>query len=197
MIIGLTGGISSGKSTVAKMLKELNIPIVDADQIAREVVNPGEEAYNQIVAHFGKDILSEDLTIDRKKLGNLIFNDENERKKLNSIVHPAIRMKMKQNKEQYLQEGNQHVVLDIPLLFESELTYLVDKTLLVYVDEDVQVNRLVQRDQTTIEDALSRIRSQWPLKDKISLADEIIDNNFSIDHTKQQLHAILKKWNIQ
>lgn len=196
MIIGLTGGISSGKSTVSNMLKQLEIPIIDADVIAREVVNPGEEAYDQIVAHFGDAILNEDKTIARKKLGAIIFNDEEERKKLNSIVHPAIRLRMKQKKEQYLEEGFQHVVLDIPLLFESQLTYLVDKTLLVYVDEDVQMDRLVLRDRTTIEDARSRIKSQMPLKDKVTLADEVINNNGTLEDTRDQLNKVLKKWNI-
>ncbi len=194
MIIGLTGGISSGKSTVAEMIKQLGIPIVDADVIAREVVEPNEEAYAQIVQHFGTSILNEDQTIDRKKLGAIVFNDENERKKLNSIVHPAIRQRMKQQKEQYLQEGFVHVVLDIPLLFESKLTYLVEKTLLVYVNEDVQLQRLMARDESTKEEALSRIKSQMPLKEKINLADEVINNNGTVEETKEQLYQILKKW---
>lgn len=196
MIIGLTGGISSGKSTVAKMIRELNIPIVDADIIAREVVEPKEAAYEKIVAHFGDKILNEDRTINRKKLGEIIFNDEKERAVLNSIVHPEVRLKMKEQKEQYLQQGYKHVVLDIPLLFESKLTYLVDKTLLVYVDEKTQLERLVARDKTSLEDAMSRIKSQMPLKEKIQLADEIINNNGTIEETKKQLLEILKKWSI-
>lgn len=196
MIIGLTGGISSGKSTVAEMIKQLGIPIVDADVIAREVVEPNEEAYAQIVQHFGTSILNEDQTIDRKKLGAIVFNDENERKKLNSIVHPAIRQRMKQQKEQYLQEGFVHVVLDIPLLFESKLTYLVEKTLLVYVNEDVQLQRLMARDESTKEEALSRIKSQMPLNEKIKLADAVINNNGTVEETKEQLFQVLKKWSV-
>lgn len=196
MIIGLTGGISSGKSTVAEMIKQLGIPIVDADVIAREVVEPNEEAYAQIVQHFGTSILNADQTIDRKKLGAIVFNDENERKKLNSIVHPAIRQRMKQQKEQYLQEGFVHVVLDIPLLFESKLTYLVEKTLLVYVNEDVQLQRLMARDESTKEEALSRIKSQMPLNEKIKLADAVINNNGTVEETKEQLFQVLKKWSV-
>lgn len=196
MIIGLTGGISSGKSTVAKMFAELGIPVVDADRIAREVVEPGEEAYEKIVVHFGADILNEDRTINRKKLGAIIFNNEEERKVLNSIVHPAVRKKMLEQKERYLQEGYEHVVLDIPLLFESKLTHFVDKTLLVYVDEDVQLARLMARDKLTKEEAQSRIKAQMPLIEKKKLADEVIDNNESLEKTEQQLRDILKKWKV-
>lgn len=196
MIIGLTGGISSGKSTVAKMFAELGIPVVDADRIAREVVEPGEEAYEKIVVHFGADILNEDRTINRKKLGAIIFNNEEERKVLNSIVHPAVRKKMLEQKERYLQEGYEHVVLDIPLLFENKLTHFVDKTLLVYVDEDVQLARLMARDKLTKEEAQSRIKAQMPLIEKKKLSDEVIDNNESLEKTEQQLRDILKKWKV-
>lgn len=196
MIIGLTGGISSGKSTVANMIRELGIPIIDADIIAREVVEPNEEAYEKIVRHFGVEILHEDGTIDRKKLGAIIFNDEDERKALNSIVHPAVRKRMNEQKEHYIQEGYEHIVLDIPLLFESKLTHLVEKTLLVYVDENVQLQRLMARDKSTEEEALSRIQSQMPLKEKLKLADEYIDNNGTLQETKTQVYDVLKKWNV-
>lgn len=194
MIIGLTGGISSGKSTVANLIVALGIPVIDADIIARKVVEPGEAAYTEIVEHFGKDVLEKNGTINRKKLGDIIFNNEAERKVLNSIVHPAVRKQMKMEKEQLLTAGYETIVFDIPLLFESNLTHMVDKVLLVYVDEETQLERLMNRDEATKTDALSRIRSQMPLKDKIPLADEVINNNASIDQTKAQLLNILDKW---
>lgn len=198
MIIGLTGGIASGKSTVATMLKELGIPVVDADQIAREVVQPGEKAYEQIVNHFGEAILHSDRTINRKKLGSIVFNDEKERSALNNMIHPAIREKMNEQKEGYLSKGYKTVVLDIPLLFEgkNKHSYELDKVLVVAVSEDVQFQRLLERDQMGEEDARNRIRSQMPLHEKKALADEVIDNNGTKEETKQQLLAILNKWGV-
>ncbi|MGO4888675.1 dephospho-CoA kinase [Anaerobacillus sp. MEB173] len=195
-IIGLTGGIASGKSTVSNMIIDLEIPLVDADQVARDVVMPGEPAYNEIVSHFGDHILEEDGTINRKKLGEVIFNNKEQREVLNKIVHPAVRSEMRAQTEAYQQEGHKTIVLDIPLLFESKLTYLVEKTILVYVDEEVQLKRLMERDQSSEQEAQSRISSQLPLKEKISLADEVINNNGTIEETKNQLRTILKKWNV-
>ncbi|MFV8830470.1 dephospho-CoA kinase [Alkalihalobacterium sp. APHAB7] len=196
MIIGLTGGISSGKSTVSHFISKLGIPIIDADVIAREVVEPGEEAFNQIVSHFGTQVLNEEGTIARKRLGEIIFNDEKERKKLNSIVHPAIRKRMIETKDRLFGEGHSVVVYDLPLLFESDLRHMVDKVLLVYVEEQIQLERLMARDQSSKEEALSRIQSQMPLKDKTKLADEVINNNGSIEGTEEQLRQILVKWQI-
>lgn len=177
LTIGLTGGIASGKSTVTKMIRELGIPVIDADQIARDVVKMGEEAYNQIIQAFGQEILQEDGEIDRAKLGAIVFHNEQERKKLNAIVHPAVRRRMLAEKEAYVQKGAKTVVLDIPLLFESELTHLVDKTIVVYVDDDVQLERLMKRNGFSKEEALARIQAQMPLREKVKKADAVIDNN--------------------
>ena len=195
MIIGLTGGIASGKSTVSNMIKEIEIPVVDADVIAREVVQKGEEAYEQIVHYFGTEILNVDASLDRKKLGAIVFNNEEKRLALNEIVHPAIRKKMLEKIEFYKQAGQKTIVLDIPLLFESKLTYMVDKIILVYVDQEIQKDRLKKRDQFSDEEAKARIASQMPLTEKIDFADEIIHNHGLKEETKQQLMAILKKWN--
>lgn len=196
IVIGLTGGIASGKSTVAKMFKKRNVTVIDADVEARLAVEKGEKAYNEIVATFGNEILLPDNTIDREKLGAIIFHDESLRAKLNSIVHPAIRERMMQKRHQAEQKGEQVIIMDIPLLFENKLTYMVDKTLLVYVDKDVQLNRLMKRNNLTREDALARIKSQMPLVDKKQLADAIVNNNNSIENTEKQLINILKMWNI-
>ncbi|PYZ97240.1 dephospho-CoA kinase [Alteribacter lacisalsi] len=196
MIIGLTGGIASGKSTVSSMLRDWDIPVVDADLIAREAVEPGQEAYSKIVQAFGEDILFDDKTINRKALGRVIFNDRKKREVLNSIVHPAVRAEMKRQRDGWLNQGFKHVVLDIPLLIESELDYLVDKSLLVYVDEKTQMERLMQRDQTGEEDARSRIRSQMPMKDKQAHVDEVVDNTGTVEETKKQVKDVLEKWGV-
>lgn len=195
MIIGLTGGIATGKSTVTKMLAELGIPVIDADKIAREVVEPNEKAYEQIVAHFGKDILFSDGTLNRKKLGSIIFNDESERKVLNGIVHPAIHEEMERQRTEYLKQ-HETIVFDIPLLFEGQTAMNFDKTLLVAVSEDVQFKRLLERDQMGEDDARQRIKSQIPISEKISLADEVIDNNGTREETHAQLLQILEKWGV-
>jgi dephospho-CoA kinase len=196
LIIGLTGGIASGKSTVAKMLLELGIPVIDADQIAREVVEVGEEAYLQIVKEFGEEILQEDRTIDRGKLGSIVFHDKEKRQRLNSIVHPAVRKKMLMQKDQYIRSGENAIVLDIPLLFESNLTHLVDKIIVVYVDEHIQLQRLMARNGLSKEEAEARMKAQMPLIEKVSKADAVINNNGTIEETKQQLLNILAYWDV-
>ncbi|WP_319003473.1 dephospho-CoA kinase [Bacillus shivajii] len=197
MIIGLTGGIATGKSTVANMMEKMGLPIIDADQIARQVVEPGAKAHEEIIQTFGEVILREDRTIDRKKLGAIIFNDESKRSALNAIVHPAVRAEMKMQANKYFYEGYQSVVMDIPLLIESELHHMVDKILLVYVHQDIQLERLVARDQAGTEDAKSRIQSQLPIDEKKSHADAIIYNDKTLDKTKQQLTNILNQWNVK
>jgi dephospho-CoA kinase len=196
LIIGLTGSIASGKSTVSSMIKELHIPVIDADQIARDVVEPGEEAHHKIVKEFGKDILFSDGTLNRKKLGSVIFSNEEKRTKLNAIVHPAIRKKMLEQKESFLNNGEKCVVMDIPLLFESKLTHMVDKILVVYVDETVQLERLMNRDNSSKEEARARIKSQIPVNEKVELADAVINNNGTIRDSFIQLKAILQKWEV-
>lgn len=193
VVIGLTGGIASGKSTVSNMFKKMGIRVVDADKIAREVVEVGKPAYKQIVNMFGTDILQSDESINREKLGGIIFKDKAKREKLNQIVHPAVRKEMQSQVEEEKCHQAKAVVLDIPLLFESKLTYMVDHTILVYVDKQTQLKRLMKRNGYTEEEANMRIQSQLSLEAKKELADEIIDNNGSINQTEQQLHQIVKR----
>jgi dephospho-CoA kinase len=190
-IIGLTGGIASGKSTVSNMVKNLGVTVIDADVEARLAVEKGEPAYNQIIQHFGEEILLEDGSINRSKLGEIIFNDEKERMVLNRIVHPAVRERMEQKKAAAIRNGEKVIVLDIPLLFESKLTEMIDQIVLVYVDEDIQLKRLMERNRFSAEEALARIRSQLPLKEKKEHSDFVINNNGSIEQTKEQLDHIL------
>ncbi|MGE7600920.1 dephospho-CoA kinase [Peribacillus sp. NPDC097675] len=195
-IIGITGGIASGKSSVSQYLRELGFTIVDADVASRAVVEPGESAYLQVVKAFGEGLLLPDESIDRAKLGSIIFHDQEKRLLLNSIVHPAVRNWMRQETDKALATGLKTVFMDIPLLFESKLTSMVEKTLLVYVDESVQLERLMNRNMLTKSEALARIHSQMPLKDKKALADAIVDNNGNREETKKQVDDVLKKWNV-
>ncbi|MBS4215397.1 MULTISPECIES: dephospho-CoA kinase [Neobacillus] len=197
LVIGLTGGIASGKSTVSNMLKEMDITVVDADVEARLAVDKGEPAYLKIIAEFGQEILLENGDIDRQKLGAIIFYQEEKRQLLNQIVHPEVRKRMMEKIQKATENQEELIILDIPLLFESKLTFMVEKTILVYVDRETQLKRLMQRNQLSAADALARVNSQMPLAEKVKLADAVIDNNGSIEDAKKQLIEILAGWGIQ
>lgn len=194
MIIGLTGSIASGKSTVSKMLEELGYPIIDADKVARLVVEPGQETLVKIAALFGESVIREDGTMDRAKVGELIFNDPASRKSLNDVIHPAIRKEMLRQRAELLEQGHQSIIMDIPLLFESRLQHFVDKILVVSVTEENQLKRLMERNQLTEKEARARISSQLPMSVKEEGADAVIYNNGSFDDTKWQLNRILDQW---
>lgn len=196
LIIGLTGSIGTGKSTIAKMFKQLNIPVVDADIIARQVVERGKPAYEAIVNAFGDEILQKDRSLDRKKLGAIVFQDEAKRKQLNEIVHPEIRKEMMKQQKEHVENGAVCVVLDIPLLYESKLTHLVEKVIVVSAAQDVQLNRIIARDHCTEEEALVRMNAQIPVSEKEKWADAVIDNNGTIEQSKEQLINILKEWHV-
>ncbi|MFK2824631.1 dephospho-CoA kinase [Bacillus sp. B190/17] len=196
VMIGLTGGIASGKSTVSRLLQELGYTIVDADVAARTVVEPGSPALSQIAGAFGDEVLLPDGSLDRRKLGDLIFNDEKQREKLNAIVHPAVRQFMMAEKEAAIEEGKQTIIMDIPLLYESKLTWMVDKVLVVYTDEATQLHRLMVRNDLDEAAAQARIASQLPLREKAKKADAVINNNGTIEQTKQQLLHIIKDWKL-
>jgi len=191
MILGLTGGIATGKSTVTGMLRERGIPVIDADQIARDVVEPGKPAYEAIVAHFGNEILLEEGQIDRKKLGEIVFSDESERQKLNAIVHPEVRRVMREEAEAAEKNGASIVFMDIPLLFESKLQYLVDKIVVVYAPAPMQLARMMERDELQEEQAQKRLRAQFPIDQKKADADFLIDNSRSREETEQQVEEML------
>ncbi|XOQ12454.1 MAG: dephospho-CoA kinase [Shouchella clausii] len=193
MRIGLTGGIASGKSLVATYLEKQGIPVVDADKLARQVVEPGEPALAQIVATFGQNVLQTDGTLDRKQLGAIIFGDEQKRKQLNQIVHPAVRQLMKKQAKLYEQRGYTRVVFDIPLLYESNLFHMVNQVWLVYVDEATQLRRLIERDGLTETEANQRIAAQMPLTAKKAQADVLIDNNGTKENTYRQVDNALAK----
>lgn len=196
MIIGLTGSIASGKSTVAKMLKEYGFPIIDADVVARLVVEPGMPTLKKIVEVFGEEVLTDTGEMNRKKVGSIIFHDVEKRQMLNNIIHPAIRQEMIRQRDEYIANGERTIVMDIPLLFESKLQYFVEKILVVSVTEEVQLKRLMERNELTEEEASARISSQLPLSEKEKGADAVIYNNGTIEETKKQLEKILQEWEV-
>ncbi|MGI6406714.1 MAG: dephospho-CoA kinase [Syntrophaceticus sp.] len=190
-IIGLTGGIASGKSFVSEMLKELGAQIIDADLISRQVVEPGKPAWKKIVKEFGKGIINEDQTIKRKKLGSIVFADPDKLDKLNKITHPYITMEIEKLLKEYRESGKEGImVLDAPILLELGMERLVDQVWVVAVDSETQLERLMKRDKLSAEEAKRRIRVQMPLKEKIKRADQVIDNRFTPNETKKQLEMI-------
>ena len=191
MLIGLTGGIATGKSTATKLFEQHGIPVVDADVVSRQMVEKGSEGLQKIVNHFGKTILNEDGTLNRKKLGELIFNDSSLRQQLNHILHPLIREEMNRQ-TMHLLKTNQHVIQDIPLLFENKLEQHFDLVIVVYIDHHEQIKRLQQRDGISYEAALSKVKSQAPIEDKKALAGIVINNHGTIDALEEQVKEIIQ-----
>ncbi|MEJ6949941.1 dephospho-CoA kinase [Natronospora cellulosivora (SeqCode)] len=190
MLLGLTGGIASGKSTVSSYLEELGALIIDADRIAREVLEKGEIGYKQVVETFGNDILNESGEINRSKLAGIIFSNKRLRKKLENITHPLIIKKINEKIEEY-RENNRIIILDAPLLFEVGLDKDVDKTCLVYVDKETQLKRLIKRDKLSKVEAQRRIESQLSLEKKRDMADIVINNQGSKKILKEN---VLRLW---
>lgn len=190
--IGLTGGIASGKSSVSRILAQLGAFIIDADQIAREIVVPGQAAWQEIVDHFGQNALQPDGSLNRRWLGGLVFRDEDQRKCLEAITHPAIRRKVEQQLAVARERGFSVAVLDVPLLLETDWGKMVDEVWVVYVDRQTQLRRLILRDGLTEEEALARIASQLSLEEKRKLADLVIDNSGDPQYTRQQVEMA---WN--
>lgn len=196
MIIGLTGSIATGKSTIANMLKEYGLPIVDADLVARQVVEPGTETLAQIAEAFGQEVIQADGSMDREKVGSIIFHQPEKRQVLNNIIHPAIRAEMLRQRDEILANGAKHVVMDIPLLFESKLQHFVEKILVVSVKEEVQLQRLMERNGFSEEEARARISTQLPIRVKVEGADAVVYNDGTFGQSREQLEQILKHWSV-
>ncbi|MBR0582555.1 dephospho-CoA kinase [Bacillus altitudinis MN12] len=195
LVIGLTGGIASGKSTVSQMIKEKGIRVVDADIIAKEAVSKGSAALHQIVQTFGEEVLLPNGELNRQQLGAIIFSsDEEKRKKLNAIVHPEVRKEMLEQRDEGVSNNETFVVLDIPLLFESKLEGLVDRIIVVYTTPELQLSRLMNRNDLSEEEALNRIHSQQPLEEKCQKADRVIENTKDLAFIRKQLENILNEW---
>ncbi|MGD9125251.1 MAG: dephospho-CoA kinase [Desulfarculaceae bacterium] len=193
LIVGLTGGIASGKSSVSAMLTELGAHLIDFDLIARQVVEPDQPAYKEIVAYFGEQILQPDRGLDRKKLSALVFSDMEKRKKLEGFTHPRIYEEFFAQLQQISrQDPHAIIIVDVPLLVELNLMYLFEKVVVVWVSSQVQVKRLMQRDQIKKEEAANILAAQLSLDDKKAFADYLIDNDGDPKKTEAQVKELWK-----
>lgn len=194
-IIGLTGNIASGKSSVAQMFEKLGARIIDADLVARAVVEPNRPAWNEIRDTFGAEVLNPDGTIDREKLGEIVFNDEEKRKALNEITHPRIIEEIKGLIERSRDEGVNVTIIEAALIVEKGgwLRDIIDNLIVVSASEDSRIERLMSRNGYSREEALSRIRSQMPSAEKEKHGDFIIDNSTSLEDTESQVISIWEK----
>ena len=202
LVVGLTGGIATGKSTVSNLLREKHhLPIIDADILARKAVEPGTRAFNRILSTFGEDLALRDehgniTGLDRAALGKRVFSgDEDSRRRLNAIVHPAVRwLIFKALLWEWLINGTRVVVLDIPLLFESGLDRFCGITVVVATKPDLQLQRLLERDaRLSREDAQGRVASQWDINDKKKLADVVIENDSSKEALEKSVAMVVRK----
>ncbi len=188
--IGLTGGIASGKSTVSNILKELGAVVIDADLVARDVVVQGETAYNKIIENFGEDILMPDGSINRKKLGNVVFSDHKKLTLLNQITHPEIIKKVKDIISFYEKENKKAVVVDAAILIETGLYKYVDCIWLVVVDKETQLIRLMDRDKLSRNNAQNRINAQITNEQRMQYANVVIDNTQTLDKVKEKVSEL-------
>lgn len=186
-VIGLTGGIATGKSAVSNILRMLDVPVIDSDELAHRVVEKGQPALEEIAREFGAEVFASDGTLDRRKLGELVFRSPKARKKLEEITHPRIMKMVLEQLARYRLEGRKLVVLDAPLLIEAGLQSMVDQVWVVVCDKDLQVQRLMQRSNLTEEEALERINAQMPLEEKVKYADRIIENNGTLSELEQKV----------
>ena len=192
-IVGLTGGISSGKSTVSSYLKQLKIPVIDADEVARKVVEPNSQGAREIRKTFGSDVFEEDGSLNRQKLGALIFSNAENRQKLDELLQPLIKIMILEEIEEYRQKGENMIVLDLPLLFEKQYEELCEEIIVVYVPRELQLERLMKRNQYTKQEALSRIDSQLSIEEKRKRATVLLDNQGTI----QQLYQQVEQWLVE
>ena len=194
LLVGLTGGIATGKSLVSEILRGLGAYIIDADKIAREVVEPQKPAWLEIVEFFGKDIINKDRTINRKRLGEIVFNDPLKKRKLEEIVHPRVIEEENRMLKEYLKiKPDGIVIIDAALLIEAGSHKRVDKLIVVYADKETQTKRLMERDGLSRPDAEKKIASQLPLDKKVKMADFVIDNSKGIEETQRQTIDIFNK----
>jgi len=191
LVVGLTGGIASGKTVVSKMLKDLGALIIDADEVSREVVAPKTRCWEKLVSSFGKEILQEDLTLDRKKLADRVFNNPEELLTLNSLIHPEI-MERIDYRLIAIKEKNPEaiVIIDAALIIETEMYAKYDKLIVVCAGEKTQIERILHRDKLSQDEAKKRIHSQLPLRDKIKIADFVIENEGTLSKTKEQVEKV-------
>ncbi|MBK9306200.1 MAG: dephospho-CoA kinase [Nitrospira sp.] len=191
IVIGLTGGVATGKSTVAKMFKQCGAIVIDADVLARTVVQPGTPAWRDIVRRFGKSVFNPDRTINRHALGALVFRHPSQRRTLERIIHPRVAREQKRLTQEARRKNPKAVVIyDVPLLFEVGIDKRVDKTIVVTADRETQIARLKKRNGLTRAEAIRRIKSQMPLVKKRRLADYVLDGTRAPRSLAQSVHQL-------
>lgn len=192
-LVGLTGGIASGKSTVAAILRRLGASVINADKLAREVVEPEEEAWKEIVATFGVDILDEDKTLDRRKLRKIVFENPEARKKLEAIIHPKVRALAERRIRELASAGSSVIVYEVPLLFEAQIHLWLRPVILVACDTETQKKRLLERDHVTELEAQQHLDAQMSLEEKRKLADYVIENDGNLKELEEKVRAVLQQ----
>ena len=188
LVVGLTGGISSGKTQVSQFFASKSVPVIDADQIVHDLQAPNSELVHEIGRRFGDRMLTEHNELNRQALGELIFTDEQAKEQLNALIHPRVRQAFELKINEYRQQNKPLIILDVPLLFESKFENLADLIIVVFVEEAIQIERLMKRDQISSDYAKSKISSQLSLREKCEKADIIVDNNQTIE----DLHLVLE-----
>jgi dephospho-CoA kinase len=194
-LVGLTGGIASGKSAVAKILQRLGAAVINADDLSREVVEPGKVAWKEIIDAFGTGVLQPDQTLDRQKLRAVIFSDRDGRKKLEAIIHPRVRALAEERIRDHTVAEYSIIVYEVPLLFEGKLHEWLRPVILVACDLDTQRRRLQERDHLTQTEAQKHIDAQMSLAEKRRLADYVIENNGSLEELEQKVQVVLENIN--
>lgn len=193
LIVGLTGGIATGKSTVTNMFQSIDIPVIETDKIAKNMLKKGTEGYDEVLAAFSNGILLTNNEINRKKLALIVFSNPQRRKRLNEIVHPRVKSIVKTEIQKHKELGTKILILDVPLLFETDFIDLVDKTVVVYTTFKKQKERLMERERIDKDYAEMKISAQMPLNRKVDLADYVIDNSSSILNTRKEFNKIVEE----
>lgn len=193
MLVGLTGGVATGKSTVAKMFKQCGAVVIDADELARDVVKPGRAAWREIVKTFGKIALNPDRTLNRRTLGAIVFNDRSKLRHLERIIHPRVeREQARLTRQAARKDPNALVIYDVPLLFEAGVDKRVDTIIVITADRETQISRLKKRNGLSRAEAIRRIRSQMPLAKKIQRADHVLNGTLPRPLLRRQVGQLLK-----
>jgi dephospho-CoA kinase len=191
IVAGLTGGIASGKSTVARLFREMGCHIIDLDRLSRSVVEPDRPAWHDIVGWLGKEVLNKDGTLNRRRLAEVVFTNTQKRKHLEKIVHPRV-FEVYEKKLRWIRDNDSQaiVIADIPLLMEVDMQHRFERVIVVYVPPEEQIARLIRRDGLSRQAALDRVKSQMPIDEKTKAADYVIDNTGSVEKTEQQVRAV-------
>lgn len=190
-VVGLTGGIGAGKSAVAAILRELGVTVIDADEATRAVQARGTDGLNRLAQEFGSSIITPDGDLDRSRLADIAFKDPDARLRLNAIVHPLVRQWMAERQQEAFERGDELVVMDIPLLFESRGAGAFQTTILVYAPEELQLRRLMELRGMTDEQARQRIAAQMPIEEKRRLATHVIENSGSLEQLRTRVRQVL------